>query len=129
MADEDKIGGPDFWLFVLSLAQHYGLPTAGLDVTDRLDVALFFALMKYDKPAGTYQATYTRPATYQSRPVIYVLAPAESQQFIWNDRRIEVLPRGRPDRQSAQFIPRRVGKRLECLRATDCDRLLSGSGR
>ena len=104
IGDEDKMGGPDFWLFALSLAQHYGLPTAGLDVTDRLDVALFFALMKYDKPKGTQLATYTRPLKYQLRPVIYVLAPSESQQFIWNDRRIEALPMGRPDRQSAQFI-------------------------
>jgi hypothetical protein len=104
IADKDKIAAPDFWLFALSLAQHYGLPTAGLDVTDQLDVALFFALMKYDKPEGTYLATYTRPVKYQSRPTIYVLAPTENQQFVWNDRRVEALPRGRPDRQSAQFI-------------------------
>ena len=28
-------------LFALALAQHYGMPSSGLDVTDRIDIALF----------------------------------------------------------------------------------------
>src|SRR5262249_23109977 len=36
--------GLDLRLFAISLAQHYGLPTMGLDVTADLNVALFFAL-------------------------------------------------------------------------------------
>lgn len=39
-----------FHLFALAVAQHYGLPSVGLDLTDDLGVALWFAL---------YEATYS----------------------------------------------------------------------
>jgi hypothetical protein len=103
-ADQKRMTSSAFLLFALGLAQHYGLPTAGLDVTDRLDVALFFALMRYDRPPGSCRATYTRLEKPEDQPVIYVLAPAQRQQFLWSDVRFEGLPRGRPDCQSAQFI-------------------------
>lgn len=44
-----------FHLFALAIAQHYGLPSVGLDLTDDLEVALWFAL---------YNAKYSN-----SRPV------------------------------------------------------------
>jgi len=93
-----------FPLFALALAQHYGLPTSGLDVTDLLDVALFFALMKYDKPPDTYRATYARLTEYSDMPVLYVLAPAQQQQFDYESFRAEGFPPGRPDAQSARFM-------------------------
>ncbi len=91
-------------LFALALAQHYGLPTAGLDVTDRLDVALFFALMKYHKPAGGYRATYSLPTDYKSLPVLYLLFPTEEQQFDYERYRPKAFPPGRPDAQAARFM-------------------------
>jgi|CXWL01.1.fsa_nt_gi hypothetical protein len=93
-----------FPLYSLALAQHYGLPTSGLDVTDNLDVALFFALMKYTKLTDSHQATYSRIADTQHMPVIYVLAPTEQQQFNYENLRTEGFPHGRPDAQSAHFL-------------------------
>ena len=40
-------------LHAISLAQHYGLPTMGLDVTTELNVALFFALHQSQRDAAT----------------------------------------------------------------------------
>jgi hypothetical protein len=101
---EDFTGGFGFPLFGLALAQHYGLPTSGLDVTDRLDVALFFALMKFDKPAGSCGATYSRQTEFKNMPVLYLLSPPEQQQFEYERYRAEGFPRGRPDAQSARFM-------------------------
>jgi hypothetical protein len=47
---------------VMALAQHYGLPTHGLDVTTSLDVALWFALNRYEQDAAG-QAAYRNLAT------------------------------------------------------------------
>jgi hypothetical protein len=101
---ENFAGGFGFPLFSLALAQHYGLPTFGLDVTDRLDVALFFALMKFDKPAGSHRATYFRLTEFNSLPVLYLLFPQEEQQFEYERYRADGFPRGRPDAQAARFM-------------------------
>lgn len=101
---EEFISGLGFPLFGLALAQHYGLPTSGLDVTDRLDVALFFALMKFDKPAGSRRASYSRLAEFKSMPVLYLLFPTEHQQFEYEQSRAPNFPKGRPDAQSARFM-------------------------
>lgn len=93
-----------FPLFALALAQHYGLPTAGLDLTDRLDVALFFALMKYQRPAGNYRATYAPLTEFTEMPVLYLLSVSERQQFEYEQYRAEGFPWGRPDAQSARFM-------------------------
>lgn len=39
---------PNFQMFSLAIAQHYGLPSVGLDLTDDLRVALWFALNTID---------------------------------------------------------------------------------
>lgn len=91
-------------LFALALAQHYGLPTSGLDVTDRLEVALFFALMKYHKPAGEYSATYLRNIDPSRMPVLYILFPPMQQQFGYEGYRPKGFPCGRPDAQAARFM-------------------------
>ncbi len=101
---ENLAGGCGFPLFSLALAQHYGLPTSGLDVTDRLDVALFFALMKFHKPAGGHRATYSRLTEFESLPAVYLLFPQQEQQFEYERYRTETFPRGRPDAQSARFM-------------------------
>jgi len=101
---EDFTGGFGFPLFGLAIAQHYGLPTSGLDVTDRLDVALFFGLMRFDKPAGRYRATYSRQTEFESMPVLYLLFPPEQHQFEYERYRAAGFPRGRPDAQSARFM-------------------------
>lgn len=93
-----------FRLFALALAQHYGLPTSGLDVTDRLEIGLFFALMKYHKAADDPEATYISHKCTGNMPVLYILAPNENQQFGYEQYRCEGFPPGRPDAQSAFFM-------------------------
>lgn len=53
------------------LAQHYGLHTEILDLTSSLDVALFFALCKYDPSTDSYD--YFRDGTHTG--VLYVFDP------------------------------------------------------
>jgi FRG domain len=47
-------------LAILALAQHYGLPSHGLDVTRSLDIALWFATNIYGVDGQRGFATYTR---------------------------------------------------------------------
>lgn len=53
------------------LAQHYGLRTEILDLTSNLDVALFFAVCKYDPATDSYD--YFREGTHTG--VLYVFDP------------------------------------------------------
>lgn len=45
---------------ILALAQHYGLPSHGLDVTDSVDVALWFATNVFSKDAATGVSGYKK---------------------------------------------------------------------
>jgi hypothetical protein len=93
-----------FPLFALALAQHYGLATSGLDVTTNLNVALFFALMRYEREPESYKATYKPLDGPDSMPVIYVLMPAKRQQFRYDEFCPKRFPRGRPNAQAAHFM-------------------------
>lgn len=95
----------DLQLLALSLAQHYGLPSAGLDVTDDLDVALFFALAEFRGIAGRdrYQQCNTRKAS-REEGVIYAFVASDRSHLNYEEYRPKGLPRGRPDRQRARFL-------------------------
>jgi hypothetical protein len=98
--------GSNFILFCLSLAQHYGLPSAGLDVSQELDVALFFAFKRLKNIGNKhyYQYLDNEESTIENPPVIYVMAPVEAQQFKFEDLRPSILPFLRPDAQKAAFM-------------------------
>lgn len=57
---DDDYYSPDleFDYAVMALAQHYGLPSPGLDVTSDLDVATWFASNKFSQNPDTGTATY-----------------------------------------------------------------------
>lgn len=101
---EDLFGGYGLPLFALALAQHYGLPTSGLDVTDRLDIGLFFALMKFNKPGPGFEAEYSRKTDSEVMPVLYLLFPPEQQQFGFEQFGVDSFLRGRPHAQAARFM-------------------------
>jgi FRG domain len=101
---EDLFGGYGLPLFALALAQHYGLPTSGLDVTDSLDVGLFFALMKFKKLGSGFRAAYSRETHSDVIPVLYLLFPPEQQQFGYEQFGLESFLRGRPHAQAARFM-------------------------
>lgn len=102
--DKDFATDTGFPLFALALAQHYGLPTSGLDLTDRLDIALFFALMEYQKALSGHEGAYRPLVRTSHMPVLYILSPSKNQQFDYERYRSEGFPSGRPDVQFACFM-------------------------
>lgn len=90
----------DTHILGLSLAQHYGLPSMGLDLTDRLDIALFFALTSFERvEQRRLRPTAQRPP----EPVLYVLSLPERFSIEHARARPRVFPKGRPDAQNAWF--------------------------
>jgi hypothetical protein len=83
-----------------SLAQHYGLPSMGLDLTDQLDTALFFALHQFERGEGR-QLRVTPSGAQNS--VVYVFALPERFCVEHARARPRIFPTGRPDAQVAWF--------------------------
>jgi len=84
----------------MAMAQHYGLPTYGLDVTESLDAAWWFATHDFKEEGGkaSYIAHDWSSLPLQKWPVIYVS---------WTGTSVRIsnleLPATRPARQEALF--------------------------
>jgi|GEM_PF-2496407 len=83
----------------LSLAQHYGLPSMGLDLTDQVDTALFFALHRFESTSERK----LRVMPSEGTPVLYLLVLPERFCVEYESARPRIFPRGRPDAQVAWF--------------------------
>jgi hypothetical protein len=112
-ADSERLATSlDNHAFALSLAQHYGLPSMGLDLTDDLGIALFFALRRMEVSGERRLRVSPDPP---SEPVLYVFALPERFCLEHTRARPRMFPRGRPDRQSAWFSHMGWGcKRNQC---------------
>lgn len=97
---------------LMALAQHYGVPTHGLDVTTDLDVALWFATNKYDStgPLTRYQALSSNdwvenkskwPVIFVCQVVTHSLAASLHDCAELDDFDLKPL---RPLRQKARFF-------------------------
>lgn len=94
---------PGFVLFSLGLAQHYGLPSVGLDLTDRLEVACWFATRAMSiSPTGKATSRSVEIAGDVS-PTIFVFRCPPDAVFAYRNAKPKGMPEGRPDRQSAWF--------------------------
>lgn len=90
-----------FHLLALGLAQHYGLPSVGLDLTDDLKVALWFAI---------YKATYSNKEPVKAELIkdedneatIFVFRCHPRSVFRYSDL-VQGIGAHRPDAQSAYF--------------------------
>lgn len=90
-----------FHLLALSLAQHYGLPSVGLDLTDDLKVALWFAI---------YKATYSSKEPVKAELVkdedneatIFVFRCHPRSVYRYSDL-VKGIGAHRPDAQRAYF--------------------------
>ncbi|WP_181257016.1 FRG domain-containing protein [Vibrio splendidus] len=94
---------PKFGMFSLALAQHYGLPSVGLDATDNIETALFFATHKFETTNGSSSYTYNLHEMTE-RPVIYILSPPEKFHLDYDDFKPAGLDFLRPDKQGAKFL-------------------------
>ena len=94
---------PRFILFSLGIAQHYGLPSVGLDLTDRLDVACWFAMHTITTSASGKAKTDLIEFSAEQSPTIFVFRCPRDAVFNYKDSKPNGLPDGRPDRQSAWF--------------------------
>jgi hypothetical protein len=99
------VAGYNLWAFLISVAQHYGLPSVGLDVTDRPDVALFFALTRIEpQEPGSHVMRTSRVPADGDHPVIYIFSPQKDDVMEFARYRPRGFPVGRPDRQNAFFL-------------------------
>lgn len=100
---EDAIAirnSPIFGPLALGLAQHYGLPSVGLDLTDRIEVAAWFALHAMDTKIVP---TKVSVITESHNPTIFIFRCPEDSVFEYKSIRPEIFPKGRPDFQNAWF--------------------------
>ncbi|QNP45647.1 FRG domain-containing protein [Sphingomonas sediminicola] len=97
---------------MMAFAQHYGLPSHGLDVTTSLDVATWFATQKYSSAGGIAQYNVLEASGWPKRrrewPTVFVFQNVSwSLQCSLQDcRELEAfgLRALRPERQSARFF-------------------------
>jgi len=95
----------NFGLFALAVAQHYGLPSSGLDVTKRLDVALFFALTEFAPSPYRRRFDICKRKSSRLEPaVIYLFAVSSRFQLDYDEFMPKGFPMVRPDAQSAHFM-------------------------
>jgi hypothetical protein len=92
----------DMHLYAISLAQHYGLPTMGLDVSDDMNVALFFALHNSERTGRNIK--FHRKSAGDPKSVLYVFAPDNRYRPDYERARPRTTTEGRPDRQGAKFL-------------------------
>jgi hypothetical protein len=93
------------WPFLLGLAQHYGLPSAGLDVTSNLSVALYFALTEFRPDPNLPGFMVTRRRSPEGDPsVLYLITVDHHHWFNFSSVRPQGFPLARPDAQDAFFL-------------------------
>ncbi|GAB1444019.1 hypothetical protein MASR2M39_28640 [Ignavibacteriales bacterium] len=93
----------NFGLFSMAMAQHYGLPSVGLDATDKIEIALFFATHSFTKDGISCSYKYNLPQM-RNAPVIYILTPPERGQLNYEQFTPFHASFLRPDKQSARFL-------------------------
>ena len=99
-------------LLALALAQHYGLPSVGLDVTTDVDVALFFALHEFHNSSQDRWTQVCRRKSPDSElGVFYVLCPRHRFRLGYDDFQPPQLRALRPERQKAFFLHSGWGER------------------
>lgn len=93
----------DYRLWGLATAQHYGLPSVGLDLTPDIEVALFFALHRFQIDKETGRLTVTR-ADASAEPMIYGLGGFENDLLDDEALSPNWLQCARPRAQKAMFF-------------------------
>jgi len=124
-------GQPRFYFQALAIAQHYGLPSVGLDVSSDLMVALFFATR--ESISSGNQKMRFMPLAAPRMPVIYLILREGSREYAFEDSAPSVLLSGRAAKQKAWFFHLGWGLSVnaaadQILAAVYLDLPLDGSG-
>lgn len=99
---KDAIEGTELLsYFSLGMAQHYGLPSVGLDLTDNYEVALCFATTHYDKDSANNLKVSMISDFDES--MIYIFRCSKSNVFDYKYTKPDFFPNSRPDFQHAWF--------------------------
>jgi FRG domain len=100
--DVTKIkGSPHFTPIALGFAQHYGMPSIGLDLTKDLKVALWFAANRLDINNEGIASTY--PISDFSDSTLYIFRCPDEAVFSHKQIKPKFINNTRPDRQDAWF--------------------------
>lgn len=99
----DFRSGYRYRLWAFATAQHYGLPSVGLDVTTNLWTAVLFALHEFKFDPSTNRTSFKR-IDESAEPVLYAMAGFSHDLF--EDKELAPLPlQGeRPKAQTAHFF-------------------------
>jgi hypothetical protein len=92
-----------FVLFALGIAQHYGMPSVGLDLTDDLKTACWFATHTIAASPSGLAKTDLIQFEPDQRPTVYVFRCPPDAVFDYKASRPNDFPSGRPDSQYAWF--------------------------
>ncbi len=95
-------------MLVMGLAQHYGIPTHGLDITTSIEVALWFAFHEwYEYAAASSECCWYRRLVREPKsatdeyPVLYIIATDRDLKRDLDQVEFAELPAVRPTRQHA----------------------------
>ena len=100
-------------LGVMALAQHYGIPTDGIDITSELDIACWFATNRFvAAPDGTARYVALEIEDWSDWPhewpAVFVIQPAtpDLRSSVWQVEELREMGLNglRPERQQAAFF-------------------------
>ena len=98
---DDFVSNPKFDMFSYGIAQHYGLPSVGLDLTDDLNNALWFASNNYSITNGKAEI---KDLVDGDEPIVYIFKfPVRAVSQYQVTKPIFAGNVSRPDRQKAWF--------------------------
>jgi hypothetical protein len=92
----------DFWLWAFAMAQHYGLPSVGIDVTTDLSTAVLFALHEFRTAEG--DSTRVKRVGVRAAPVVYAMGGFEEELYDDEVLAPSWLQSARSRAQGARFL-------------------------
>jgi hypothetical protein len=89
--------------FSLGIAQHYGMPSVGLDLTDDLEVANWFSSNSMKILENGSTITEKVDSSKHKTSMVYIFRCPKDTVFDYKVVKPKVFPNSRPDAQSAWF--------------------------